>query len=64
MLRKLIDREAAVLGEALHAVREWLHPTVVMKGAAFDRPADDLGQPIDDIELHVELQRQGRGARA
>ena len=65
MLRELIEKEvSAVKGAvqkvekeaaeakdaAVHTVREWIKPTRVMKGHAFDRPLDDLGQTIDDVE--------------
>ena len=53
MLRELIEKEAAVVKEAVHTVREWIHPTKVMKEHAFDRPLDDLGQTIDDLERKV-----------
>ena len=38
MLEKLIEKEAAAVKHAVHAVREWIHPTKVMKAHAFDRP--------------------------
>ncbi len=53
MLRELIEKEAAAVKDAVHAVREWIHPTKVMKSHDFDRPLDDLGQTIDDLERKV-----------
>jgi hypothetical protein len=59
MFEKLIEREAAAVKQAVHAVREWVHPTTVMKKHAFDRPLDDLGQVIDDVQHEVEMQEHG-----
>jgi hypothetical protein len=65
MLRELIEKEVSAVKDvvqkvekeaveakdaAVHTVREWIKPTKVMKGHAFDRPLDDLGQTIDDVE--------------
>jgi hypothetical protein len=62
MMRELIEKEAAAVKGAVHAVREWLHPTMAMKGHAFDRPLDDLGQPIDEVEQDpVKAQEKGAG---
>ena len=58
MVRQLIDKEVAVVKGVLHAVREWVHPTMVMKSHAFDRPLDDLGQTIDDVERRVQVSQQ------
>lgn len=55
MVRQLIDKEVAAVKCVLHTVREWVHPTMVMKRHAFDRPLDDLGQTIDDVERRVQL---------
>ena len=55
MVRQLIDKEVAAVKCVLHTVREWVHPTTVMKRHAFDRPLDDLGQTIDDVERRVQL---------
>jgi hypothetical protein len=59
MFEKLLEREAAAVKQAVHAVREWVHPTTVMKKHAFDRPLDDLGQVIDDVQQEVEMQERG-----
>lgn len=64
MFEKLIEREAAAVKHAVHAVREWIHPTTVMKKHAFDRPLDDLGQVIDDVQQEVEMQEQGPHGQA
>ncbi len=53
MLRELIDKEVSAVKDAVHAVREWLHPTTVPKRHEFERPLDDLGQNIDDVERRV-----------
>ncbi len=50
MLRRLIEKEVSVVRNAVHAVHERIHPSKVMKQHAFDRPLDDLGQTIDDVE--------------
>ncbi len=69
MLRELIEKEVSAVKKAVqevekeaveakdaavHTVREWIHPTKVMKGHAFDRPLDDLGQTIDDVERRAD----------
>ena len=59
MVRELIHREAAALRGAVATIREWIHPRKVMKKHEFDRPLDDLGQSIDDIEHRVEMQEKG-----
>lgn len=64
MLRRLIDKERSAARGALHAVREWIHPTKVMKQHAFDRPLDDLGQTIDDVEHRADAQETGPAGRA
>jgi hypothetical protein len=56
MLRQTIEKEVSALKRAAHAVREWIRPTVVMKNHAFDRPLDDLGQTINDVERRAEPQ--------
>ena len=50
MLRELIEKERTAVRSVAHTVRGWLHPTRSMKEHAFDRPLDDLGQNIDDVE--------------
>jgi hypothetical protein len=56
MLREMIEKEVSALKHAAHAMREWIHPRVAMKNPAFDRPLDDLGQTIDDVERRAEPQ--------
>jgi hypothetical protein len=64
MLRELIEKEAAAVKGAFRAVRERVHPTTRMKSHAFDRPLDDLGQTIDDVEARLSMQEHGpRGTR-
>ena len=58
MVRQLMEKEVAAVKCVLHTVREWVHPTRVMKRHAFDRPLDDLGQTIDDVERRVDLAKQ------
>ncbi len=58
MLRRLIEKEVSVVKNAVHAVRERIHPSTVMKRHAFDRPLDDLGQTIDDVERRVPPPEQ------
>jgi hypothetical protein len=53
MVRELIEKEATVVKDALHTVKEWIRPTTVMKRHEFERPLDDLGQNIDDVEREV-----------
>jgi hypothetical protein len=50
MLRQFIEKEVSVVKNAIHAMREKMHPSKIMKRHAFDRPLDDLGQTIDDVE--------------
>ncbi len=64
MVRQLIDKEVAAVKCVLHTVREWVHPTTVMKRHAFDRPLDDLGQTIDDVERRVQLSENARRSQA
>jgi len=64
MVRQLIDKEVAAVKGVLHTVREWVQPTTVMKRHAFDRPLDDLGQTIDDVEQRVQQQEQPRQSKA
>lgn len=64
MVRQLIDKEVAAVKCVLHTVREWVHPTTVMKRHAFDRPLDDLGQTIDDVERRVQLSESAPRSRA
>jgi hypothetical protein len=54
MLRQLIEKEVSAVKHAVHAVRERIHPSVAMKNRAFERPLDDLGQNIDDVERRAE----------
>ena len=61
MLRELIERKRTAVRNVSHTVRGWLHPTTSMKGHAFDRPLDDLGQNIDDVEQRTSAA-QGSGA--
>ena len=56
MLREMMEKEVSTLKHAAHALREWIRPTVAMKNHAFDRPLDDLGQTIDDVERRAEPQ--------
>lgn len=56
MLRRLIEREVSAAKDVVHALRERVHPTKVMKDEEFDRPLDDLGQTIDDVERRAEPQ--------
>lgn len=65
MLREMIEKETTVVKEALHTVREWIHPTTVMKSVESDRPLDDLGQPLDDVEQQAAAAaRRDETARA
>jgi hypothetical protein len=57
MVRQLVEREVTVVKCALQTMREWVHPTKVMKRHAFDRPLDDLGQTIDDLERKVQAEQ-------
>lgn len=50
MLRKLIEKETAALQGVVHTLREWVHPTVVMKRHEFERPLDDLGRNVEEAE--------------
>jgi hypothetical protein len=57
MMRQLIEREVSAAKNAMEAVREWLHHrTRMMKRREFDRPLDDLGQSIEDVERRAEPQ--------
>ena len=58
MLRELIEREVSVVKNAVHVVREMMHPSQIMKDHAFDRPLDDLGQTIDDLERPAALRER------
>jgi hypothetical protein len=57
MVRELVEKELKAARHAGHALMEWIHPTMVMKRHAFDRPLDDLGQSIDEVEKRVERQK-------
>ncbi len=59
MVRQLIEKEVAVVKGVLNNLCEWVHPTKVMKSHAFDRPLDDLGQTIDDLERKVQSTPEG-----
>jgi hypothetical protein len=59
MMRELMRKEAATVRRAVDAFRGWVRPRKAMKAHAFDRPLDDLGQTIDDVERRVEQQEQG-----
>jgi hypothetical protein len=59
MVRQLIEKEVAAVKDVLNTLSEWVHPTKVMKGRAFDRPLDDLGQTIDDLERKVQAAPEG-----
>jgi hypothetical protein len=63
MVRQLIEKEVAAVKGVLTTVREWVHPTKVMKRHAFDRPLDDLGQTIDDVERRVQPPEQARSSK-
>jgi hypothetical protein len=62
MVRELIEKEVSAARHAVEAVRDWIHPTKVMKRHEFDRPLDDLGQAIDEVE-GAAPQEQGPGDR-
>ncbi len=77
MLRELMEKEVSVVKDAVrraekgaaemkeaavHTVRTWMKPTRVMKGHAFDRPLDDLGQTIDDVEHRADASSPPGGA--
>lgn len=64
MVRQLIEKEVAAVKCVLHTVREWVHPTMVMKRHDFDRPLDDLGQTIDDVERRVQMSERSPRTRA
>jgi hypothetical protein len=53
MVRELIEKEVSAAIHAVEAVKDWIHPTQVMKDQAFDYPLDDLGQAIDELERQV-----------
>ena len=50
MVRELVAKEVAAVKGVLGAMCELVHPKLVMKRRVFDRPLDDLGQPIDEVE--------------
>ncbi len=54
MLRELIEKEVTLVKEAVHSIRERIQPSTVMKRHDFDRPLDDLGQTIDDVERRAQ----------
>jgi hypothetical protein len=59
MMRQLIEKEVTVAKHAVGSLRGWLHHrTQVMKEHAFDRPLDDLGQTIDDVEHRADPVQQ------
>jgi hypothetical protein len=49
-----VEKSLSAVRNALHAVRELVHPTTVMKDHAFDRPTDDMGQTINDADLRMQ----------
>jgi hypothetical protein len=60
MMGQLIEKEVSAAKHAVEAVREWLHHRkTVMKEHAFDRPLDDLGQTIDDLDRRAEPSGPG-----
>jgi hypothetical protein len=58
MLRQLIEKGVSAVKDAVHALRERIRPTKVMKRHEFDRPLDDLGQSINDVERRVQPPEQ------
>jgi hypothetical protein len=60
MLRELMETQVTAVKNAVHLVREWVHPTMVMKRHDFDCPLDDLGQPLEDVEQRAEPRNDGR----
>ncbi len=52
-VRDIAEKEAEAAKGAVHCMREWVHPTTAMKNPDFERPLDDLGQNIDDVERQV-----------
>ena len=60
MLREIIEKEASAVRHAAHVVRGWIHPTTRMKNHAFERPLDDLGQNIDDVEHRTDPPSEPR----
>lgn len=60
MIHELIEKEASALRGALNWVRGRVHPKQAMKRHEFDRPLDDLGQNIDDVERRAEPQEGAR----
>ena len=49
-----IEKSLSVMKGALHAVRGWVHPKIIMKEHAFDRPLDDEGRVVNDVEVGTE----------
>jgi hypothetical protein len=54
MLREIIEWEVSAVRNAVHALRERIHPTTVMKRREFMRALDDLGQSPEDVEWQVQ----------
>ncbi len=54
MLREIIEKELSAVMQAIHAIRERIHPTTVMKREAFVRALDDLGQSPEDVEWRTQ----------
>jgi hypothetical protein len=63
MMRELIEKEVSAARRAVDQVREWLHPTRHSKDHAFDRDADDLGQPIEDVERQADSAARSQPPR-
>ena len=55
MLRKLIEKETAAVQGVVHTLREWVHPTVVMKRHEFECPQDDLGRDVEEAEAAARV---------
>jgi len=64
MLRRLIEKEVSAVKDAIHALRERIHPTKVMKRQEFDRPLDDLGQSINDVERRAQRSESKSAAKS
>lgn len=58
MLREMIEKEVSAVKHVVHAVRERIHPTTVMKREEFVRSLDDLGQSPEDAEWRLQPHEQ------
>jgi hypothetical protein len=58
MLREIIQKEVSAVKHVVHAVRERIHPTIVMKREEFVRSLDDLGQSPEDVEWEAQPHAQ------